>query len=114
MKIDSVIDNNITVMSKAVQENDHRQQISDRKSGQTVFAGDMQGDFALQDRMQQRKELAQKRAMMLCRVQACLCFAGRAAVPGGFYLQVKSSRCLSGLRRQACIVISTGAAPVSC
>ncbi len=63
MKIDSVIDNNITVMSKAVQENDHRQQISDRKSGQTVFAGDMQGDFALQDRMQQRKELAQKRAM---------------------------------------------------
>lgn len=63
MKIDSKIDNNITVMSKAVQENDHRQKVSDNKSGQTVFAGDMQGDFALQDRMQQRKELAQKRAM---------------------------------------------------
>ena len=57
------IENNITVMSKIAQENDHVKQIKSNKSGQTIFAGDLQGDFSLQDRMQQRKEQAQKRAM---------------------------------------------------
>lgn len=57
------IESNITVMSKIVQENDHVEQMKSNKSGQTIFAGDLRGDFSLQDRMQQRKEQAQKRAM---------------------------------------------------
>ena len=53
-------------------------------------------------------------ARLLCRVQVCFCFAGKASVPGGFYLQVKSLRCLSGLWQQACINISTSVVPVFC
>jgi uncharacterized membrane protein YoaK (UPF0700 family) len=55
-------------------------------------------------------------AIILLRVfaQACLRFVSKTAIHGGFYLQEKSSRCLSGLWRQARAIISTGVAPVSC
>lgn len=59
------IENNITVMSKMAQENDHAEQIKSNKSGQTIFAGDLQGDFQLQDRIRQKKEKAQKQAMKI-------------------------------------------------
>ena len=53
----------ITVMSKAAEDNNYARQMKDTKSGQVVFAGDLGGDFALQDRIRQRKESAMERAM---------------------------------------------------
>lgn len=59
------IENNITVMSKTAKESEHIEKINGSKSGRTVFAGDLQGDFLLQDRIRQRKEKAQKQAMKI-------------------------------------------------
>ncbi len=57
------VGNQITVMSKAAEENKYAGQMRNSKSSQVVFAGDLSGDFALQDRMRQRKERALERAM---------------------------------------------------
>lgn len=61
------IENNITVMSKAAQESEHIDNVKAKsdKSGQIIFAGDLRGDFLLQDRIQRRKEKAQKQAMKI-------------------------------------------------
>ncbi len=57
------VENNVTVLCRSVQENRRMKEIKDGQSGgKTIFAGNMQGDFSLQDRIQQRIERAQKRA----------------------------------------------------
>lgn len=62
MKIEN---NNITIMSKAAQENEQIEKSKSNKSGKTIFAGELKGDFLLQDRIQQKKEKAQKQAMKI-------------------------------------------------
>lgn len=62
------VDTNITFMARPMQESGQDGKEKDGraagKSGnQTVFAGDMQGDFSLQGRIRQKRERAQKRAM---------------------------------------------------
>jgi len=58
------VESNITVLSRAVQETGRAEEREDaRPGGQTIYAGGLQGDFSLLDRIQQRKERAQKRAL---------------------------------------------------
>ena len=63
------VENRIHVLAGAVQEREDAKELAERKSGGgktgdcTIFAGNMQGDFALQTRIQQRKEQAQRQAM---------------------------------------------------
>jgi len=61
------IASDITVLSPAAAQVSERTEAQkDRKSqsgGQTIFAGNLQGDFSLQERIQLKKEQAQKRAL---------------------------------------------------
>ncbi len=63
------VENRIHVLAGAVQEREDAKELAERKSGGgkagdcTIFAGNLQGDFALQTRIQQRKEQAQRQAM---------------------------------------------------
>ena len=54
---------NITIMSKTAQENSRVGKEPDGRSGKTVFAGEMKGDFSLSDRIKERKERAQEKAL---------------------------------------------------
>jgi len=59
---------NVTVLSGVVQESRRLEEVKEKsgKSGsQTIFAGNMWGDYTLQDRIQQRIERAQKRALKM-------------------------------------------------
>ncbi len=59
------IESNITVMSKGAQEREQIEKTKSNKSGKTIFAGEFEGDFLLQDRIQQKKEQARKQAMKI-------------------------------------------------
>lgn len=55
------IEKNITVFAKEAQKDGSNQE----KNKKTIFAGDLKGDFTLQDRIQQKKEEAKKQAMKI-------------------------------------------------
>lgn len=59
------VDGSITVLSGQVQENRRLEELQEggRTDRKTVSADSLQGDFALLDRIRQRKEAAQKRAL---------------------------------------------------
>ena len=65
MGVNMKIESNITVMSKGAQEREQIEKTKSNKSGKTIFAGEFEGDFLLQDRIQQKKEQARKQAMKI-------------------------------------------------
>lgn len=63
------VDNRIHVLAGAVQEREDVRESAERRTGGgrpgdcTIFAGNLQGDYSLQTRIQKRKEQAQRQAM---------------------------------------------------